>query len=201
MSQFPFSGVFALGVLIPCSVPNELPHLPTVECSSPSQSLQTLEQSELSTNAEYSRLLRICRRLVRSPVDVEGIAQELWVREVQRGRKAYYVEIRNYCFDKLRNERARAKAELESVSKQANHQDTQGINGQDGTGHSDAPLELLLKLASLSSIEQLIIYKHFWLGETDLSISQTFGIHVGEVSLLRQNALRKIREASKNVEL
>lgn len=143
----------------------------------------------------FEKILLLCKRFLRPPVDAENVAAEIVLESWKKGKDAGYLYIKSRCYDELRRFR---KEETFRRSLQVKQERCELEEVGDVSSYFESSIRKVL----LSRDETNVLYLKFYKELTHEEIGRSLGLPQYKVSLLISTMLEKMREGvrSKDVE-
>ncbi len=158
----------------------------------------SLEELKFLVSDEVlSRLMSLCRRFVRDPVDHEQVAIDLWIRTIQRQAELSYTEIRNFCYDVLRHRRVQQVAETEKLI----IENPLLPSREDSFAKVELVHELfkeqlatILASTSLSWQERMVLFKLYWHDQPLTQIAKEMQVTTKQITKLKNEMIEKLKQ-------
>ena len=141
--------------------------------------------------ALYKRITTVVRSLVRGDAMIDDVVQELWLWAWRRGVEATtltYVELKHRAWDVLRRERRHEHEDLTAA------RDVAVAEGPETSEDAQRLCEVLDGEIDLSILEQTVLIRRYWFGDSIKSTAERIGQSPEVVALAEARALARIAQ-------
>lgn len=138
------------------------------------------------------RIERIVRYLLKGPADHEDIAMDIWLELYQKGEAVSFSFVRYRCIDWLR--KRREERDPEDDQRCSRDLEPNDVEAQD-------LLQEIVKRVDLNQEDHLLLYRHYYNGETLADIARNERVSPSTITRRLQGILLRLRAAGEDLQL